>query len=228
MPELEREEIFLQRFEEVQRIKDRRNLDRMLKAQKDGDGDSVAKAAKCIPSTNRIWSVYVAQHAGRGAAKAKLRNELKAKRKMKNERKRERASRPRSPLIHSEFRGSPMHDRSLSPMDLETSDEEAEVIKPNQEEKEHKLPGITVHNDNDEPITISDINKVRLTRDTLAKYFLAPWFKDYVKGVASTVFSMPLFDDTFQERMYVILWEGTNIVFMRFVVRAPSNPFYIR
>jgi hypothetical protein len=47
MPELEREDIFLQRFEEVQRIKDWRNLDRMLKAQKDGDGDSVAKAAKC-------------------------------------------------------------------------------------------------------------------------------------------------------------------------------------
>jgi hypothetical protein len=47
MSELEREDIFLQRFEEVQRIKDRRNLDRMLKAQKDGDSDSMAKAAKC-------------------------------------------------------------------------------------------------------------------------------------------------------------------------------------
>jgi Plus-3 domain len=108
-------------------------------------------------------------------------------------------------------------------MDLETSDEEAEIIKSEQEEKERKLLGITVHNDNDEHITISDINKVRLTRDTLAKYFLVPWFKDYVKGAASTVFFMPLFDDSLQERMYVILWEWTNIVSMRFVVRAPST-----
>jgi hypothetical protein len=113
-------------------------------------------------------------------------------------------------------------------MDLETSDEEAEVIKSEQEEKQRKPLGITVHNDNDEPITISDVNKVRLTRDTLAKYFLAPWFKDYVKGAASTVFSMPLLDDPLQEHMYVILCEWANIVSMRFVVRAPSTPIYIR
>ncbi len=46
MPEIEREEVFAQRLEELQRITDKRNLDQMLKAQKDGDGDSVAKAAK--------------------------------------------------------------------------------------------------------------------------------------------------------------------------------------
>jgi hypothetical protein len=46
MPEIEREEVLAQRLEELQRITDKRNLDQMLKAQKDGDGDSVAKAAK--------------------------------------------------------------------------------------------------------------------------------------------------------------------------------------
>ena len=46
MPEIEREEVIAQRLEELQRITDKRNLDQMLKAQKDGDGDSVAKAAK--------------------------------------------------------------------------------------------------------------------------------------------------------------------------------------
>ena len=46
MPEIEREEVIAQRLEEIQRITDKRNLDQMLKAQKDGDGDSVAKAAK--------------------------------------------------------------------------------------------------------------------------------------------------------------------------------------
>jgi hypothetical protein len=43
-------------------------------------------------------------------------------------------------------------------MDLETSDEEAEITKSDQEEKERNLPGITAHND--ESITITDINKV--------------------------------------------------------------------
>ena len=46
MPEIEREEVIAQRLEELQRITDKRNLNQMLKAQKDGDGDSVAKAAK--------------------------------------------------------------------------------------------------------------------------------------------------------------------------------------
>ncbi|KAF8477775.1 plus-3-domain-containing protein [Russula ochroleuca] len=159
MPEIEREEVIAQRLEELQRITDKRNLDQMLKAQKDGDGDSVAKAAK-------------RQHAVRGATKEKSRklDELKAKRKAKDERKRSR--------------GSPKRDRSSSPMEMETSDEEAEdgqITKFEQEEeKERKLLGMTVHND--EPMTITDLNKVRLTRDALAKHFLAPWFKDYVKG----------------------------------------------
>ena len=46
MPELERELIAAQRFEEVQRIRDMRNLDRMLEVQKGREGDSGAKAAK--------------------------------------------------------------------------------------------------------------------------------------------------------------------------------------
>jgi hypothetical protein len=75
-------------------------------------------------------------------------------------------------------------------MEMETSDEEAEdgqITKFEQEEeKERKLLGMTVTND--EPMNITDLNKVRLTRDALAKHFLAPWFEDYVKGTASAVF----------------------------------------
>jgi Plus-3 domain len=90
-------------------------------------------------------------------------------------------------------RGSPKRDRSSSPMEMETSDEEAEdgqITKFEQEEeKERKLLGMTVSND--EPMTIADLNKVRLTRDSLAKHFLAPWFEDYVKGTTSAVFFCP-------------------------------------
>ena len=52
MPEIERKEVIAQHLEELQCITDKRNLDQMLKAQKDGDGDSVAKAVKCTFSSN--------------------------------------------------------------------------------------------------------------------------------------------------------------------------------
>ena len=37
----------------------------------------------------------------------------------------------------------------------------------------------------EEPIVREDLNKIRLTRDQIAKHFTAPWFKDYVKGTCS-------------------------------------------
>ena len=71
-------------------------------------------------------------------------------------------------------------------MEMETSDDEAEdgqITKFEQEEeKERKLFGMA--RPNDEPMTLVDLNKARLTRDFLAKHFLAPWFEDYVKGTA--------------------------------------------
>jgi hypothetical protein len=96
MPEIEREEVIAQRLEELQRIMDKRNLDQMVKAQKGGEGDSVAKAAKRLfPGLpHRPSSTSSAgQHTVRGATKEKSRklDELKAKRKAKDERKRVRA-----------------------------------------------------------------------------------------------------------------------------------------
>jgi RNA polymerase-associated protein RTF1 len=115
-------------------------------------------------------------------------------------------------------------------MEMETSDDEAEdgqITKFEQdEEKERTLLGMAVSNN--EPMTITDLNKVRLTRDSLAKHFLSPWFEDYVKGTASAMYILPLLDDPCQEHMYVTLWDPTNIVSMRFVVRVPSPFIYIR
>jgi RNA polymerase-associated protein RTF1 len=97
----------------------------------------------------------------------------------------------RSRSILFKSRGSPRRDRSSSPMEMETSDEEAEdgqITKFEQEEeKERKLLGMALTLD--EPMTLGDLNKVRLTRDALAKHFLAPWFEDYVKGTATITLS---------------------------------------
>ncbi|KAH7919395.1 plus-3-domain-containing protein [Leucogyrophana mollusca] len=160
--EIEREEILAQRSEEMQRIQDKRNLDAMLKAQKErpGDSDSIAKTAK-------------RQHAQRGATKEKTRTlaELKARRKAKDEKKRTKTN-------------SPKRDRSDSPMDMETSsgeEEDGQITKyEEEEEKDRKL--YTKTNPDDEPISLEDLATCRLTRDMLVKHCMAPWFEDYVKG----------------------------------------------
>jgi RNA polymerase-associated protein RTF1 len=73
-------------------------------------------------------------------------------------------------------------------MDMETSSEEAEdgqITKlEEEEEKERKL--FSKSNPDDEPITLENLEKCRLTRDMLAKFCMAPWFEDYVKGMSCT------------------------------------------
>ncbi|TFK52972.1 plus-3-domain-containing protein [Heliocybe sulcata] len=161
MPEIEREEILAQRLEEMQRIQDKRNLDQMLRAQRNGgiESDSVAKAAK-------------RQHTGRGSTKEKSRklDELKARRKAKDERKR--------------TNGSPKRHRSSSPTDMEMSSEEDEegIITKEEQQEERDRKYFDQKHPDDEPITLEDLEKCRLSRDLLAKHYLAPWFEDYVKG----------------------------------------------
>ncbi|KAK7683685.1 hypothetical protein QCA50_013061 [Cerrena zonata] len=161
LSEIEREDILAQRQEEMQRIKMRSQLDQMVKDQSGRKDDTVSKSAK-------------RQHTQRGATKEKTRklDELKARRKAKDERKRSRAD-------------SPKRERSSSPMDMETSDEEDEdgqVTK--MDEEEERLNRIYGKDSPavDEPMTMADLETVRLTRDMLAKFCLAPWFEDYVKG----------------------------------------------
>ncbi|CAL1710020.1 unnamed protein product [Somion occarium] len=160
LSEIEREDILAQRQEEMQRIKMRSQLDQMVKDQNGRkDDNNISKTAK-------------RQHTQRGATKEKTRklDELKAKRKAKDERKRT---------------DSPKRDRSSSPMDMETSEEEDEDGQVSKlEEEEERLNKIYGKDSpaEEEPIAIEDLEKVRISRDHLAKYCLSPWFEDYVKG----------------------------------------------
>ncbi|EJF56704.1 plus-3-domain-containing protein [Dichomitus squalens LYAD-421 SS1] len=163
MPEIEREEVLAQRQEELQRFADKRQLDQMLKLRSGAGGgeDAVSKAAK-------------RQHAIRGATKEKTRklDELKAKRKAKDEKKRTRTN-------------SPKRDRSSSPMDMDMSDEEEEdgqITKyDEEEERDRKLFG-KVAPEEELSITLEDLEKCRVTRNQIAKYCMAPWFGEYIKG----------------------------------------------
>ncbi|KAI0034796.1 hypothetical protein K488DRAFT_77018 [Vararia minispora EC-137] len=159
MPEVEREAILAERKEEMQKMEDQRQVASLLQAQRAAAGvDSVSKAAK-------------RQHTIRGATKEKSSklDELKAKRKAKDERR---------------SRSSPRRDRSSSPMEMETEDEEDGQIgrEEQEEERERRLLGSFKPSLDDQPITIEDLAKVLLTRDLIARHCMAPWFEDYVKG----------------------------------------------
>ncbi|KAJ4490436.1 hypothetical protein J3R30DRAFT_3421818 [Lentinula aciculospora] len=174
LPEVEREDIIATRMEERQKILDKKALALMVKEQRERDrvGDSnvgttgVAKAAK-------------RQHTARGATKEKSNklDELKAKRKAKDEKSKNRAY-------------SPKRERSSSPMDMETSssdeDEDGVITKDEQEEERaNRLMngGVSSAPKNEIPATLEDLERCRLSRYSLLKHFLAPWFPQYIKGM---------------------------------------------
>ena len=94
MPEVEREAILAERKEEMQKMEDQRQVASLLQAQRAAaGGDSVSKAAKrayiSLLTPRLTYSVYLGQHAIRGATKEKSSklDELKAKRKAKDEKR---------------------------------------------------------------------------------------------------------------------------------------------
>lgn len=81
-------------------------------------------------------------------------------------------------------------------MDMEISDEESEdgqITKLEQEEeKERKLFSKTPATD-DQPITMEDLEKCRLTRDLVSKSCMAPWFQEYVQGGHYELFHLAVY-----------------------------------
>lgn len=70
-------------------------------------------------------------------------------------------------------------------MDMEISDGESEDGQITKFEQEEEKVGrlFNKSSSENEPITVEDLEKCRLTRDLLIKHSLAPWFEDYIKGV---------------------------------------------
>ncbi|KLO18877.1 plus-3-domain-containing protein [Schizopora paradoxa] len=160
LPEVEREEILSQRMEEMQRLQDKRNLDQMHRAQR-GESDNVSKAAKRV-------------HAVRGATKEKSRklDELKAKRKAKGDKKRSRPD-------------SPKRDRSSSPMDMEMSDDEDEdgQISRFEQDEEREQRLLDKYQPEEMPFgTLRDLERLRISRDSLCKQSKRTWFEEFAKG----------------------------------------------
>lgn len=87
--------------------------------------------------------------------------------------------------LKCQSKNSPRRDRSSSPMDMETDseDEEDGQISKFEEEEEKDRKRYGKSEPEEEPITLDDLNKCRLSRDLLVKYWMAPWFEEYVKGM---------------------------------------------
>jgi len=68
-------------------------------------------------------------------------------------------------------------------MDMSSGEEEDGQITRYEEEEEKDRKLYSRQPDPaDEPSSLADLMKCALTRDLLAKYCMAPWFEDYVKG----------------------------------------------
>ena len=88
---------------------------------------------------------------------------------------------------------SPKREHSASSMEMETDSAEEEDGQSSkleeEEEKERKLLN-RAHPDEDR-VTLQDLEKVRLSRDMLAKHYLSPWFEEYVKGETYPTIEIP-------------------------------------
>lgn len=77
---------------------------------------------------------------------------------------------------------SPKRDRSSSPMDMETSDDEEEDGQISKFDEYDDRDRRTSNLD-DQPATLSELQRICLSRDTIVKQYMTPWFEELVKGM---------------------------------------------
>lgn len=73
-------------------------------------------------------------------------------------------------------------------MDMGSSDEEEEDGQINkfdeEEELDRKYFSKSTAAEDEGPLTITDLEKIRVTRDSVVKHCFAPWFQDYIVGAS--------------------------------------------
>ena len=72
-------------------------------------------------------------------------------------------------------------------MEMSSGEEEdGQISKYEQEEERDRrlLDKYEKAQPDEDPATLQDFASCRLTRDTLLRYYLAPWFEDLIKGIS--------------------------------------------
>ncbi|KAF9517766.1 hypothetical protein BS47DRAFT_1389487 [Hydnum rufescens UP504] len=158
LPETERERIISERLEQRQRLQDKLNLERLVKAQRkrpdSPEEETVAKPAK------RGQTPRDRKDSGEGPGLAALTEKRRAKKE-------------RDAAKEEHDGESPKPNRQES---SDESSEDGEINKVEEEYDEAKNKQAA------EAVTLEDISKARITRDMLAKYCHAPWFEELAKG----------------------------------------------
>ncbi|KAJ7628733.1 hypothetical protein FB45DRAFT_919125 [Roridomyces roridus] len=182
--EIEREEILASRMDELERIRDRKHVDK-LRAQQ------LAGIAAVENDSKRP-----ARSSGKDKSKDRTLTALKAKRRAKDEKKRSRGTSPRG------------RERSSSPMDMDMSEsdsEDGQISKLDQEDE--RLFGKPKSNGNppaeELPLTSDYLRKASFSRDTLAKHATSPWFEKIIVGGWVRYF-IGIDDNQQQSRVYRI------------------------
>ncbi|KAJ7216181.1 hypothetical protein B0H12DRAFT_344116 [Mycena haematopus] len=172
--EIEREEILTARLDEMERIRDRKHVNKLHAQQLTGVA-AVESETKRAPRAT-----------GKDKTKDKTLSALKAKRKAKDEKK-------------QRTRGASPKQRSSSPMDMdmsesESDDEDGQISKLDQEDERlfGKKPNSQSKSNDDKdkereaaqdgPLTSEHLLKISLSRDALAKHYASPWFEQIVTG----------------------------------------------
>ncbi|KAF8327164.1 uncharacterized protein EI90DRAFT_2975148 [Cantharellus anzutake] len=170
MNEIEREQILAERREQHQKLLDKMNLERLLKAkrrdQNSPDDDKVSSAAK-----RKHTATGRTQEKARGLAA--LTEKRRAKKELFSSFSRPISQRRTRPQGEKD-EDSPKRTKRESSSE-EYSDEDGEANK--EEPREEKERPEVV-----EEIGVDDLSKARITRDMLAKYCFRPWFEELVKG----------------------------------------------
>lgn len=82
-----------------------------------------------------------------------------------------------------------------------------------QEEKEKRLLNKVAPDD--EPVSLEDVNKCRLSRDQLAKSCIMPWFEDFVKGLSTLLYILLSIFIVYRSLRALPYWPG---------IRGPRLP----
>ncbi|KAJ7768669.1 plus-3-domain-containing protein [Mycena maculata] len=168
--EIEREGILATRMDELERIRDRKHVEK-LRAQQLAGVAAVESETLKRPS----------RATGKDKSKDRTLSALKAKRKAKDEKKRTRGS---SPKVQG-------HERSSSPMDMDMSEtssdsEDGQISKLDIEDErlfgKPKPPPTPSEPAVELPLTPEYLGKIAFTRDALAKHAASPWFEKIVAG----------------------------------------------
>ncbi|KAF7292729.1 Plus3 domain-containing protein [Mycena indigotica] len=199
--EIEREQILAARLDEVERIRDRKHLDKLRQQQIAGVVGTSADEDRGSGAARRTARSLPKDHT-----KDRSLTALKAKRKAKDEKKRDPSSpRPRS--------------HSPDDMDMSSDEEKAEADNDTRPERRER-------DTLDGPMTLEALKRITVKRDDLAKHSSSPFFEQIIDVGCAIVLdpraANPYIDCVKSEVLFPFLQSHPNFTISTEIVPSPK------